>query len=125
LAAERVERKLAAVLAADIAGYSRLMGADEEGTLARLKATMPSGLGLDGVHRGPRWRAWTAFAGAAGDIRRVAMMGETLRHGELIGRFAPNAVAVAGPGDALTFATVAQEKGEHNAIYCRCLGPAR
>jgi adenylate cyclase len=34
---ERVERKLAAILAADIAGYSRLMGADEEGTLARLK----------------------------------------------------------------------------------------
>ncbi|MDE5443295.1 adenylate/guanylate cyclase domain-containing protein [Bradyrhizobium sp. CSA207] len=35
---ERIERKLAAVLAADVAGYSRLMGADEEGTLARLKA---------------------------------------------------------------------------------------
>jgi len=33
LATERVERKLAAILAADIAGYSRLMGADEEGTL--------------------------------------------------------------------------------------------
>jgi TolB-like protein/class 3 adenylate cyclase/Tfp pilus assembly protein PilF len=33
-----VERRLAAVLAADVAGYSRLMGADEEGTLARLKA---------------------------------------------------------------------------------------
>jgi class 3 adenylate cyclase len=35
---ERVERKLAAIIAADVAGYSRLMGADEEGTLARLKA---------------------------------------------------------------------------------------
>lgn len=35
---KRVERRLAAVLAADVAGYSRLMGADEEGTLARLKA---------------------------------------------------------------------------------------
>src|SRR5712664_3975682 len=34
---KRVERRLAAVLAADVAGYSRLMGADEEGTLARLK----------------------------------------------------------------------------------------
>ena len=33
----RVERRLAAVLAADVAGYSRLMGLDEEGTLARLK----------------------------------------------------------------------------------------
>ncbi len=34
----RVERRLAAVLAADVAGYSRLMGRDEEGTLAQLKA---------------------------------------------------------------------------------------
>src|ERR1700682_2101658 len=32
------ERRLAAILAADVAGYSRLMGADEEGTLERLKA---------------------------------------------------------------------------------------
>jgi class 3 adenylate cyclase len=35
MAEQRVERRLAAVLAADVAGYSRLMGADEEGTLAR------------------------------------------------------------------------------------------
>src|SRR5947208_1867971 len=35
---ERVERRLAAILAADVAGYSRLMGEDEEGRLARLKA---------------------------------------------------------------------------------------
>jgi adenylate cyclase len=34
----RVERRLAAIFAADVAGYSRLMGADEEGTLAALKA---------------------------------------------------------------------------------------
>jgi adenylate cyclase len=33
-----VQRRLAAILAADVAGYSRLMGADEEGTLERLKA---------------------------------------------------------------------------------------
>jgi TolB-like protein/class 3 adenylate cyclase len=38
LATERVERRLAAILAADVAGYSRLMGADEEGTHERLKA---------------------------------------------------------------------------------------
>jgi class 3 adenylate cyclase len=31
-------RRLAAILAADVVGYSRLMGADEEGTLGRLKA---------------------------------------------------------------------------------------
>jgi len=30
--------RLAAILAADVAGYSRLIGADEEGTLERLKA---------------------------------------------------------------------------------------
>ena len=34
---EAVERKLVAILAADVAGYSRLVGLDEEGTLARLK----------------------------------------------------------------------------------------
>jgi TolB-like protein/class 3 adenylate cyclase len=34
----RVERRLAAILAADVAGYSRLIGADEEGTHERLKA---------------------------------------------------------------------------------------
>src|SRR5580658_9568298 len=39
---ERVERRLAAVLAADVAGYSRLMGRDEEGTLAGLKALRKS-----------------------------------------------------------------------------------
>jgi TolB-like protein/class 3 adenylate cyclase len=37
LGAERVERRLAAILAADVAGYSRLMGRDEAGTLARLR----------------------------------------------------------------------------------------
>jgi adenylate cyclase len=34
---ERVERRLTAILAADVAGYSRLMGEDEAGTLARLR----------------------------------------------------------------------------------------
>jgi hypothetical protein len=33
-----VERRLTAILAADVAGYSRLMGVDEEGTLSKLKA---------------------------------------------------------------------------------------
>jgi adenylate cyclase len=35
---ERIERRLAAIFAGDAAGYSRLMGQDEAGTLARLKA---------------------------------------------------------------------------------------
>ena len=38
MSSEHVERRLAAILAADVAGYSRLIGVDEEGTLAQLKA---------------------------------------------------------------------------------------
>ncbi|HEV2546929.1 MAG TPA: adenylate/guanylate cyclase domain-containing protein [Stellaceae bacterium] len=38
--AQRVQRRLAAILAADVAGYSRLIGVDEEGTIARLKALL-------------------------------------------------------------------------------------
>src|SRR5262249_57139949 len=37
MASDQVKRKLAAILAADIAGYSRLMGTDAAGTLTRLK----------------------------------------------------------------------------------------
>jgi class 3 adenylate cyclase len=37
LAAPKVERRLAAILAADVAGYSRLMEQDEAGTFARLR----------------------------------------------------------------------------------------
>ncbi len=36
--AEGTQRKLAAIVSADVVGYSRLMGLDEEGTLAALKA---------------------------------------------------------------------------------------
>jgi adenylate cyclase len=38
MAEERAERRLAAILATDVVGYSRLMGEDETGTLARLQA---------------------------------------------------------------------------------------
>src|SRR2546421_441999 len=44
---ERVERRLAAILAADVAGYSRLIGADEEGTLGALRV-----LGREAVEPG-------------------------------------------------------------------------
>jgi len=47
-----VERKLAAIFAADIAGYSRLMGADEAGTFARLKSCREPIDRLIGEHRG-------------------------------------------------------------------------
>jgi adenylate cyclase len=42
VANEKVERRLAAILAADVVGYSRLMGGDEEGTLNALKALRKS-----------------------------------------------------------------------------------
>jgi hypothetical protein len=41
-------RRLAAILAADVAGYSRLIGADEGGTLQALKATPGGAVGSDG-----------------------------------------------------------------------------
>jgi adenylate cyclase len=47
-----VERKLAAIFAADIAGYSRLMARDEVGTLTRLKACRAIIDGLIASHRG-------------------------------------------------------------------------
>jgi adenylate cyclase len=50
--ASPVERKLAAIFAADIAGYSRLMARDEVGTLARLKASRAIVDGRIVSHRG-------------------------------------------------------------------------
>lgn len=52
---QRLERRLTAILAADVVGYSKLMGEEKEGTLAALKAirrelTDPRIVG----HRGPR-----------------------------------------------------------------------
>ena len=50
--ANRIQRRLAAILAADVAGYSRLMGADEEGTLRRLAAARVCMDTLIGEHGG-------------------------------------------------------------------------
>ena len=47
-------RRLAAILAADVAGYSRLMGADEEGTHERLKALRGRGAAGDAGAQHPR-----------------------------------------------------------------------
>ncbi len=47
-----IERKLAAIFAADIAGYSRLMARDEVGTLARLRACRTIVDRLIAAHRG-------------------------------------------------------------------------
>jgi TolB-like protein/class 3 adenylate cyclase/Flp pilus assembly protein TadD len=50
--ARAMERKLAAILAADVAGYSRLMGADEVGTLDRLRSSREVIDALIAAHRG-------------------------------------------------------------------------
>ena len=65
------------------------------------------------------------FEGGPGEIRRIATMGETLPNGGRIGRFALNAVAMAGPAGTMTFATVAETENERNAIWCRCPSAAR
>ena len=60
MGSQKVERKLAAILAADVAGYSRLMGRGEEATLQRLKVCRKVIDGLIGEHRG-------RIFGSAGD----------------------------------------------------------
>ena len=47
-----VKRKLAAILSADVKGYSRLMAADEEGTLRALRSHREAVEGLIATHRG-------------------------------------------------------------------------
>ena len=47
-----MERRLAAILAADVVGYSRLVGADEEGTLRTLRAYREVIDELVAAHRG-------------------------------------------------------------------------
>jgi class 3 adenylate cyclase len=49
---QTVERKLAAIFAADVAGYSRLMARNEVATLVRLKACRAIIDGLIASHRG-------------------------------------------------------------------------
>ena len=63
---EGTQRKLAAIVSADVVGYSRLMGADEVGTLAAMKA-----------HRRELWtptieRFGGRVVGGAGDLGRAA-----------------------------------------------------
>jgi len=65
---ERVERRLAAILAADVAGYSRMMGQDEAGTLTRLKAVRRELVdpeiaehGGRGSSRRPATAYWSSF----------------------------------------------------------------
>ena len=62
----RVERRLAAILVMDVGGYSRLIEADEEGTLAVLKALRRE---LDFC--GPIWGATGSAGGARGGEART------------------------------------------------------
>jgi class 3 adenylate cyclase len=52
VASERVEQRLAAVLSADVAGYSRLMGLDEVGTARTLREHRKVALALVAKHGG-------------------------------------------------------------------------
>jgi adenylate cyclase len=52
MAQQRVERRLAAILAADVAGYSRLMGSDEAGTARRLRDHLAAMRPIVGKHDG-------------------------------------------------------------------------
>ena len=57
---EKFKRKLAAILSADVKGYSRLMGEDEEETIRTLKAYMEAIIGFIQKHHG-------RIVGTAGD----------------------------------------------------------
>ncbi len=77
MADERVERRLAAILAADVAGYSRLMGEDEAETRAdHLQATVrkavQQGEREDVGRRAMFQRVWELAHAACGRTRRRA-----------------------------------------------------
>ena len=65
MSSERAERRLAAILAADVAGYSRLMAADED---ARCGASRPTAR---------RWRCWCASSAGAWWTSRATTSAES------------------------------------------------
>ncbi len=59
MAKERVQRMLAAILAADVVGYGRLMGTDEAGTRARFNTKLDESCDLPSTNTGTAWsRQW-------------------------------------------------------------------
>jgi adenylate cyclase len=78
---ERVERRLAAVMAGDIAGYSRLMGADEEGTLRDLKELRASFLHLKiaGASASALWMGSVILAHAGDSAKAIDYAERSLR----------------------------------------------
>ena len=95
------------------AGFGPWPTAGPDGAIAFIAA-------LDGAP-GPL----AVFAGTAGELRRVAMVGERLPQGGRIGRFPLNAIASIAAQGALTFLTIAAEQDERTAIYCRRPRPSR
>jgi hypothetical protein len=80
---ERVERRLTAMVAADVVGYSRLMSADEEGTLARLEASRRE-LSRAVPVPVPDWDLGNLRSGPNSDVRpRAHRYGKSRRGGGL------------------------------------------
>ena len=75
MSADLIERKLAAILAADVSGYSRMVEVDEAGTLARVKAhigeVVRPTIAAHRFHRAPRSR----LCSDAGPRPRIAQAG--------------------------------------------------
>jgi TolB-like protein/class 3 adenylate cyclase len=88
MAEERAQRRLAAILAADVAGYSRLMGADEKGTLSTLRSYREAVDRLIALHHGRVFGSAgdsviAEFASAVEAIEAaVEIQRETLRRNE-------------------------------------------
>ena len=95
------------------AGFGPWPTAGPDGAIAFIAA-------LDGAP-GPL----AVFAGPAGDLRRVAIVGEILPQGGRIGPFPLNAIASIAAHGALTFLTNAAQQDERTAIYCRRPRPSR
>jgi adenylate cyclase len=67
MAKERLQRRLAAILSADVVGYSRLMGINEARTLARLKALRRELIDPKiAAHLGRVVKLWARHAGEFG-----------------------------------------------------------
>ena len=76
----RVDRRLAAILAADVAGYSRLMGSDEEGTLGAAEG-LPQGAGRSEDRRASRPHRQDHRRRPAGRVRQRRRRGALRRRG--------------------------------------------
>jgi adenylate cyclase len=90
MAEERAQRRLAAILATDVAGYSRLMGADEKGTLSTLRSHRGAVDRLIALHHGRVFGSAgdsviAEFASAVEAIEAaVEIQRETLRRNERV-----------------------------------------